>query len=149
MKEILLAYGIPNETISAIMMLYENTKSMVRSPDGDTEFFDIISGVLQGDTLAPYLFVICLDYGLRKAVDSNKELGFTLQKSKSRRHPVEKITDADYADDLAIISDDLTDATILLHQIEQAASEIGLYVNARKNLNSSTTINIILGPLNH
>ena len=51
MKEILLAYGIPNETISAIMMLYENTKSMVRSPDGDTEFFDIISGVLQGDTL--------------------------------------------------------------------------------------------------
>ena len=25
----------------------------VRSPDGDTEYFDIVAGVLQGDTLAP------------------------------------------------------------------------------------------------
>ena len=37
----------------------------VRSPDGDTEYFDIVAGVLQGDTLAPYLFIICLDYVLR------------------------------------------------------------------------------------
>lgn len=132
MKEILLAYSIPKETVSAIMMLYENTKSMVRSPDGNTDFFNITSGVLQGDTLAPFLFVICLDYVLRKAADSNKVLGFTLQKSRSRRYPAEKITDADYADDLSIISDYLTDATILLHQIEQTASEIGLYVNAKK-----------------
>ena len=33
----------------------------VRSPDGDTEYFDIVAGVLQGDKLAPYLFTICLD----------------------------------------------------------------------------------------
>ena len=54
MKEILLAYDIPEETVNAIMMLYRNTRSMVRSPDGDTDFFNIIAGVLQGDTLAPY-----------------------------------------------------------------------------------------------
>ena len=36
----------------------------IRSLDGDTDFFDIIAGVLQGDTLAPYLFIICLDYVL-------------------------------------------------------------------------------------
>ena len=28
----------------------------------DTEYFDIVAGVLQGDTIAPYLFIICLDY---------------------------------------------------------------------------------------
>ena len=28
------------------------------SPDGDTDFFDIVTGVLQGDILAPYLFII-------------------------------------------------------------------------------------------
>ena len=114
------------------MILYTDTKSMVRSPDGDTDFFDVISGVLQGDTLAPYLFVICLDYALRKAFDSNKELGFTLSKRRSRRYPSVKITDADYADDLAIISDYLTDGTVLLHKLEETASEIGLYVNAKK-----------------
>ena len=62
LKYILSAYGIPKETINAIMILYTNTRAMVRSPDGDTPFFDITTGVLQGDTLAPYLFIICLDY---------------------------------------------------------------------------------------
>ena len=34
-------------------MLYKNTKVKVRSPDGDSDYFDIVAGVLQGDTLAP------------------------------------------------------------------------------------------------
>ena len=57
MEQILLAYGIPKETVAAITILYRNTKVKVRSPDGDTEYFDIVAGVLQGDTLAPYLFM--------------------------------------------------------------------------------------------
>ena len=65
MEQILLAYGLPKETVGAITILYRNTKAKVRSPDRDTEYFDIIAGVLQGDTLAPYLFIICLDYVLR------------------------------------------------------------------------------------
>ena len=27
----------------------------------ETDYFDIVAGVLQGDTLAPYLFIICLE----------------------------------------------------------------------------------------
>ena len=46
------------------MMLYRNTKVKVRSSDGDTDYFDIVAGVLQGDTLALYLFIIYLDYVL-------------------------------------------------------------------------------------
>ena len=65
MELILLGYGLPKETVAAIMILYRNTNVKVRSPDGDTEYFDIVAGVLQGDTLAPYLFIICLDYVLR------------------------------------------------------------------------------------
>ena len=34
------------------MFLYRNTKVKVRSPDGDTDYFDIVSGVQQGDSLA-------------------------------------------------------------------------------------------------
>ena len=61
MEQILLAYGLPKETVAAIMILYRNTKVKVRSPDGDTEYFNIVAGVLQGDTLALYHFIICLD----------------------------------------------------------------------------------------
>ena len=54
-EQILLAYSQPKETIAAIMMLYKNTKVKVHSPDGDTDYFDIVVGVLQGDILATYL----------------------------------------------------------------------------------------------
>ena len=47
------------------MILYKNTKVKVRTPDGNTDFFYIVACVLQGDTLAPYLFIICLGYVLR------------------------------------------------------------------------------------
>ena len=80
------------------MMLYRNTKVKVRSPDGDTDYFDIVAGVLQGETLAPYLFIMCLDY------DKIKENCFKLAKERSRRHPAKTFTDADYADDIALLA---------------------------------------------
>ena len=84
MKEILIKYGIPEETANAIMMLYNNTRAMVRSPDGDTLFFQITTGMLQGDTLAPFIFIICLDYILKILLDNDRELGFTLTERRSR-----------------------------------------------------------------
>ena len=100
-------------------------QGFVRSPDGDTEFFDIIAGVLQVDTLAPYLFIIVLDYVLRN-LDQNKTLGFTLRKQLSRRYPAEMLTDADFADDLALLSDKIGNAEKLLKILETAAASVGL-----------------------
>ena len=37
------------------MMLYNNKKAFVRTPDRDTDFFKIVTGILQGDTLSPFL----------------------------------------------------------------------------------------------
>ena len=73
MEQILLAYGLPNETVAAIMMLYRNTKVKVRSADRDTDYFDIESGVLQGDTQAPRIFIICLDYVFRVSIHKIKK----------------------------------------------------------------------------
>ena len=86
MEKILLAYGLPKETVAAIMILYRNTKVKVRSPDGDTEYFDIVAGVLQGDTLAPYLFIICLDYVLRTSIDKIRENGFEKKQKVPRKN---------------------------------------------------------------
>ena len=41
-------------------MLYKNTKAMIHLPNGDSDFFDIVSGEFQGDTLSPFLLIICL-----------------------------------------------------------------------------------------
>ena len=105
---------------------------MVRSPERDTEIFDILAAVLQGDTLAPVLFVICLDYVLGISADKCNEYGLTLEIARSRRFPTKKITDADYADNLALLSDNSYNAQKLLHILEQSAAFIGLHVNATK-----------------
>ena len=98
----------------------------------ETEYFDIVAGVLQGDTLAPYLFIICLDYVLRTSIDNIRENGFVLTKKRSRRYPAKTITDADYADDIALLANTPNQAETLLHSLERAAAGIGLYVNAHK-----------------
>ena len=97
--------------------------------DGDTEYFDIVAGVLQGDTLALYLFIICLDYVLRTSID---KISFELNKRRSKRYPAKTITDADYADDLALLANTPNQAETLLHSLERAAAGIGLHVNAHK-----------------
>ena len=114
------------------MILYRNTKVKVRSPDGDTDYFDIVAGVLQGDTLSPYLFIICLDYVLRTSIDNIRENSFELTKKRSRRYPAKRITDADYADDIALLANTPNQAETLLHSLERAAAGIGLHVNAQK-----------------
>ena len=123
---------IPGLLLAAITILYRNTKVKVRSPDGDTEYFDIVAGVLQGDTLSPYLFIICLDYVLRTSIDKIRENGFELTKKRSRRYPTTTLTDADYADDIAILANTPNQAETLLHSLERAAAGIGLHVNAHK-----------------
>ena len=96
MEQILLTYSLPKETIAAIMMLYRNTKVKIHSPDGDTDYFDIVAGVLQGDILAPYLFIICLDHVLRSSIDKMKDNGFKLTKERNRRYPAQTIMNACY-----------------------------------------------------
>ncbi len=56
MEQILLAHGLPKETVTAITMLYRNTEVKVRYRM-ETGFFDIVTGVLLGDTSVPYLFI--------------------------------------------------------------------------------------------
>ena len=80
MEQILIAYDVTKETVVAIMMLYKNTKVKVPSSDVDTDYFDIVAVMLQGDTLTPYLLIICLDYMLRKSIDVMKDTGFMLTK---------------------------------------------------------------------
>ena len=102
MEQILLAYGLPKETVAAIMMLYRNTKVKVCFPDGNTDYFDIVAGVLQGDTLTPYLFITRLEYALRTSTHKMKDNGFKLTKERSWRYPAHTITNADYTDDIVL-----------------------------------------------
>ncbi|KAJ8351146.1 hypothetical protein SKAU_G00226220 [Synaphobranchus kaupii] len=109
------------------------TRAKVVTPDGTSEEFDILAGVLQGDTLAPFLFIIVLDYALRQAIEGReKDLGFTITPRRSGRFPAIVLTDLDYADDISLISDRVEKAQELLTRVERECAKVGLRLNAKK-----------------
>ena len=69
---------------------------------------------------------------LRTSIDNFRENCFELTKKRSRRYPAKTKTDADYADDIAILTNTPNQAETLLHSLERAAAGIGLHVNAHK-----------------
>ena len=98
MLQILYAYGIPKNIIQTIALTNKDTFAKVTSHDGDTELFEIKKGVLQGDTLAPFLFIITLDYAMQQVIDGHKEeFGFEVTKRQSRHKPATYLIDLSYS----------------------------------------------------
>ena len=133
MLKILKAYGIPPRLLKAIQSMYQDVFAKVLTPDGETAWFQLLAGVLQGDTLAPFLFIIVLDYALRKAINGREvELGFTITPRKSSRYPAQVQTDFDFADDIALLSDEIAQAQRLLDLVEEQCKKTGLHLNTMK-----------------
>ena len=152
MFQILHAYGIPAVIIDAIKAIYTDSSALVISTDGDTEPFEILAGVLQGDTLAPFLFIVVVDYIMRHALeDINQSTGIVIERRKSRRHPELRLHDLDFADDIALLSSSIESAEILLQHIEEASNCVGLHLNVGKtktlllNIPSSTKVKSLNG----
>ena len=123
----------PLTTCKCHQGMYSNTQAKVLRADGETEPFQATSGVLQGDTLAPYLFIIVMDYALQKAMQGREEeLGFCLKKWQSRcMHPV-VLMDLDFIDDIALLSGEIWQAQELLKKVETESLSIGLKANVKK-----------------
>ena len=65
---ILRHYGIPDPAVADVMQLYHGPTAAVSTRFGRTETFDITSGVLQLDTLSPYLFILLDNYIHRQSL---------------------------------------------------------------------------------
>ena len=104
MSKILRAYGITEQIARAIELLFICTMAKVLSMDRDTKFFELLAGVLQSYTLAPYIFTFMFDYAMRQATGNDTEnIGFKLDK-KSWRHKISITTDLYFTDDKPKIS---------------------------------------------
>ena len=81
MRQKLQAYGLLKETVTAITLLYKNSKASVRLPNDNTDLFDFVNGVSQVDTLALYVFIIYRDYVQRTSIVLIKN-GVTLKRNE-------------------------------------------------------------------
>ena len=78
---------VPEKMIRLVQMMYEGTKTTVKTRYGETESFPVEVGLHQGSALSPFLFLIVLDT-ITKEVRDNDDLWELL-----------------FADDLVIIAD--------------------------------------------
>ena len=83
-ENIMLSYDIPVEIVDAVMSVYYGATAAVKSDGAISGYFDLGVGVLQGDTLAPYLFVLVIDWILRNAVP-DASLGFSVRERVGTR----------------------------------------------------------------
>ena len=127
---ILSQYNVPICLISDVTQLYSDTSPCVSTELGPTEWFKTTSGVVQGDTLSPYLFIVLLDYALKKTLLD--DVGFVVCKQNGRRHPAIHIGALAYADDICLLAESIDDVECSLHRLESSAAEIGLTMNFNK-----------------
>ena len=129
MFAILRHYGIPERIVSAIRILYEGSTSRVLIDGQLSKEFAITTGVLQGDVLAPFLFIIVIDYVMNK---SENDYGFITHPRKSSRYPQQRLNDLDYADDIALLEGSQSRAQEQLEECSRTASSVGLEINIGK-----------------
>ena len=96
-------------------------------------------------TLAPYLFIIVLDYVLGEAIEGTEEsLGLTIKPRQERTVKAEKDTDLNFADDIALFSDQFQQTQDLIRNVEEASV---YYQMQRRQNTRSLTIMLILSSL--
>ena len=132
----LYAYQIPTSLVPAVMSIYNGAKAGLYDSEGellDENTFNLSVGVLQGDTLAPYIFVIVMDFILRTAM--NDSFGILIRDKTGtirRGSPALYLTDLDFADDIVLLGSTIPKAQKLLNSLEKAALKVGLRLNKSK-----------------
>ena len=61
-EAILISYDVPQELVDRVMMLYYNAQARVKVEGNLSDPFKLGISVLQGDTLAPFLFIVVIDW---------------------------------------------------------------------------------------
>ena len=113
---------MPSYLINDIVQMYSDTSACVLMELGLTEWFMTTSGVLQGDMLSPYLFIVLLVYVLKKTLQD--DVGFVVRKRNGCALA--------YADDICLLEASVDDVECSLHLLENSAAKIGLTINHNK-----------------
>ncbi len=131
MFDILRHYGVPTKIVKAIEAIYHNSRSAVLIDGNISEEFDVTTDVLQRDTLAPFLFIIVIDYVMKNAQDEHTD--------EKGEHGFTTIHDLDFADDIALLENTLDRAQTQLNTTAKWVESVGLHVNIKKT--KTQTIN--------
>ena len=117
-------YGFPAKIINIIQQLYENSTCQVIHNGKLTDTFHVQTGVRQGCLLSPTIFLLVIDWIMRKTTE-NGDTGIQWTFTK-------QLEDLDFTDDIGLLSHRQQDALEKLSRIAAEAKNTGLNVSTRK-----------------
>ncbi|KAK1792372.1 hypothetical protein P4O66_012322, partial [Electrophorus voltai] len=104
--------------------LYISSSCCVRTDDGYTDFFNIETGVKQGCILSPILFLLTVDYVMKKVMMSS----VTGIPWTNGSH----LTDLDFADHIALLANTKPALQFMTTCLEGEVEKVGLCINTDK-----------------
>ena len=105
--------------------LCENKRARVVTTNEEIEYFELTVGILQKDTLAPYLLVIVMDKALHQKHSGRRlEQVFQMEMKESSKNKVIKITDPHFADNLTLLTEELDQAQEVVRRLENEAKRL-------------------------
>ena len=141
MFKILRQYVIPEQITNSIRLLYEGKCLTVIISEITTDEFEVNTGMLQGDVLVPYLFIVIIDCVMRNA--NIDDLGFTTNKRQSSRISEKRVGDLEYAVDIGLLESENDKAQKQLDALSSMAKEVGLVINVDKAKMLSKNIELV------
>ena len=117
--------GMPPKLCRLLELLYSDSESCVRVGNDLSEWFSISSGVRQGCVVAPDLFNCVIDHLMcQLKTAAGPSLGIDLDNWR--------LTDMDYADDIALFSPSSEDLSFVLRILSKEASKVGMSISWTK-----------------
>ena len=116
-------YGVPDKYINIFKSLYRSSSCCVRTKCGNTIMFEIVTGVRQGCILSPFLFLLVIDFIMKKTV-GDRSLGIQWNE--------DRLTDLDFADDIALLSDTHNGLQKMTSDLGGHGEKVGLRISCEK-----------------
>ena len=94
--------------------------------------FAVLTGVLQGEVFAPFLFILVMDYVMLRG---ERQFGFEYRRptgTRSRGEPARRIIDLDFADDIVLLENYIDLANQQLESLRNEAERVGFEINTKK-----------------
>ena len=121
---LLKSYGIPTKLVNMVKAMYKNCRCAVIDETSHLEWFEVLSGVRQGCVMSGFLFLIVIDWVMRRTVENNR--------NGIRWKLTTTLDDLDFADDLALLSSRWSQAQDKLNRLSQFGGKVGLKINIDK-----------------
>ena len=121
--KLLQHYGIPEKCIYLIRSSYEDMACRVIHAGQLTDSFMVKTGVRQGCLLSPFLFLLAIDWIMKKTTKKRNGIQWT---------PWSQLEDLDFADDLALLSHSHKQMQEKTEQLNTVSTQLGLNINRSK-----------------